>query len=136
MSWELTRAHRQTAQWRDGSANAAQPTFGAELQRWVDRANANAADASDATKNSAQLASELDAVNAIMHSNIELLMARQERLEAFGRRTEELSTLSKAFYTQSRNVKRFQMWQEAKWGLALGAAATAGALVIALPVLL
>lgn len=47
-----------------------------------------------------------------------------------------LAGLSKAFYSQGRQVKRFHMWQEAKWGVVLGATATAAAALIALPVLL
>merc|ERR1712224_1193605 len=111
-----TRDHRTTQLWRTGGAGAAQTSFSKELEHSVRWTN-------DASTTS-ELEQHVTSVNALMHENIELLLARQDQLDELSRKGAELSTLSKAFYQQARTAKRFAMWQEAKWGLALGAAST------------
>jgi len=130
---ELTAVIRATPLWRTGGPGSCQASFAGELQRLLARANERRSDEPDATD---MVRAKLEAVDKLMHDNIELLMARQDRLDTLARKGEELSGLSRTFYDRSRDLRRFKMWQDAKWGIYIGAAATVAATIIALPVLL
>lgn len=76
---------------------------------------------------------EINSAKEIMADNIDMMLAREETLEQMQDRATKLSELSKQFKKNSRKVKRFKMWQNAKHGLALGTAVTAGVGVVVVP---
>jgi len=128
-----SKAHRTSPLWQAGGHLAAQLTSEGDLERLLQRAN-TASTLPEAEMQ--QLASKVDDVQQLMKDNIELMLERQEQLELMGRKADELSAASKFLFKRARSAKRFQMWQEAKWGVALGTAATVGAAIIAIPILL
>lgn len=79
-----TQAVRTTPLWREGGAGAAQGSFSRELQRWLARGN-TALQGEPTT----EVAEQLEKVNKIMHDNIELLLQRQEKLDALSRKGQE-----------------------------------------------
>mmetsp|Transcript_33158 Transcript_33158/g.63895 ORF Transcript_33158/g.63895 Transcript_33158/m.63895 type:complete len:102 (+) Transcript_33158:1087-1392(+) len=44
-----------------------------------------------------------------------------------------LSKMSQAFHRKARDAKRFQMWQQAKFGVAVGTAVTVGVALVVVP---
>ncbi len=41
--------------------------------------------------------------------------------------------MSKLFRSRARDAKRFQLWQQAKFGLAVGTAVTVGVAIVVVP---
>ena len=68
-----------------------------------------------------------------MQRNIEAVLDRGEKIDHLENEAEELNQMSRVFKKKSRQVKRYQMLQNAKYGYVLGTAITAGVAIIALP---
>jgi len=129
-SW--SKPHRATPSWRTGGTLSAQGKCGAELLQLVSRA----AESPEPKASVAVKQAEVDEVTQVMTANIELMLARQEKLDLLGRKAEDLNAASKFFYQRTRSFKRHKMWQEARWGIALGTAATVVTGAILLPIIL
>ena len=75
----------------------------------------------------------VDEVKLVMADNIELLLHRGDKLDEVDEKARQMSVMARAFQRRARDAKRFQLWQQAKFGLAVGTAVTVGAAVIVLP---
>jgi hypothetical protein len=81
----------------------------------------------------AMVSKQVDETRALMADNIELLLARGEKLEELEGKATNLAKLSIQFRRRARDAKRFQLWQQAKFGLAVGTAVTVGVGVVVVP---
>ena len=79
---------------------------------------------------------QLESLKEIMARNIELILERGDRLERLQEQSTELSHMASIFKKRSTQVKRQMLWQNAKHGLVLGSAITAGVAVVVVPPLL
>ena len=61
------------------------------------------------------------------------MLARGDQLEQLDEKATALGKMSKMFHKRTRDAKRFQMWQQAKFGIAVGTAVTAGVAVVVAP---
>eukprot|EP00316_Scyphosphaera_apsteinii_P013779 CAMPEP_0119317812 /NCGR_PEP_ID=MMETSP1333-20130426/44443_1 /TAXON_ID=418940 /ORGANISM="Scyphosphaera apsteinii, Strain RCC1455" /LENGTH=222 /DNA_ID=CAMNT_0007323865 /DNA_START=24 /DNA_END=692 /DNA_ORIENTATION=+ len=124
----MTEPLRATPQWLTGGTLAAQDSFAPTLLQRMQQANMQG--------KTAMVSSKVDEVKHLMAENIELLLERGDKLEVLEDKADTLSKMSRAFQQQAKNAKRFQMWQQAKFGLAVGTAVTVGVgIVVAPPIL-
>ena len=79
---------------------------------------------------------EINTAKDIMGKNIDLMLARHESLETLEKKSNECLDMSKQFRKRSEQIRRFQQWQNAKHGLLIGTAVTAGVAVISIPPLI
>mmetsp|Transcript_15043 Transcript_15043/g.48391 ORF Transcript_15043/g.48391 Transcript_15043/m.48391 type:complete len:88 (-) Transcript_15043:216-479(-) len=75
----------------------------------------------------------VDEVKLVMADNIELLLHCGDKLNEVDEKARQMSVMARAFQRRARDAKRFQLWQQAKFGLAVGTALTVGVAVIVLP---
>ena len=68
----------------------------------------------------------VDEVKLVMADNIELLLHRGDKLDEVDEKARQMSVMARAFQRRARDAKRFQLWQQAKFGLAVGTAVTVG----------
>merc|ERR1719502_2168038 len=68
-----------------------------------------------------------------MKDNIELLLDNQQKLEELDDKASALAKMSNQFHKGARKARQFQMWQQAKFGMAAGTAVTAGVAVVTIP---
>ena len=59
---------------------------------------------------------------------------RGQKLEDLDEKATALGKASKAFHKGARTAKRFQLWQQAKFGVVVGTAVTVGVAAIVAPV--
>lgn len=111
--------------WIRGGTLAAQDSFAPTLLQRMEQANSMG--------RTAMISSQVNEVKDLMHSNIELLLARGDKLDELEEKATGLAKLSKQFNKQARRAKRFQMWNNAKFGLAVGTAATVATAVVVVP---
>uniref|UniRef100_A0A7S1TW33 V-SNARE coiled-coil homology domain-containing protein n=1 Tax=Phaeomonas parva TaxID=124430 RepID=A0A7S1TW33_9STRA len=78
-----------------------------------------------------ELAGKVDDVKSIMIQNVDMILERQERLEALENQSEGLMEASQMFRTNARKLKRWHLMNQVKWGIALGTAVTAS---VAIPI--
>lgn len=82
------------------------------------------------------VSAKVDELKQVMHDNIELLLSRGDNLETLEQKTNVLGQMAATFHRQARRAKRFQLWQQAKFGVAVGAAVAVGVSVIAVPAII
>ena len=123
----LTEPLRGTRQWTQGGTLACQDTFAPTLLQRMEQANS--------AGRAAMVSSKVDEVKAIMHENVELLLERGEKLDDLEEKAGVLKNMSNAFRKQARSAKRFQLWRQAKLGMVMGTAVTAGVAVVTVPIL-
>jgi len=114
--------------WREGDLLACQATFGPLLQQRMEQVGYQG--------KLAMVNQNLNTTKEIMARNINMLLERGETLEELDEKATELSAMSKQFKKRADQVKRFEMWQNAKHGLMIGTAVTAGVAVITVPPLI
>jgi len=124
----MTEPNRSTTLWQTGGTLAAQDQFAPTLLQRMEQANSMG--------KTAMISAKVDEVKAIMHENIELLLDQKDKLEDLDEKASGLAKMSRAFHKQARSAKRFQMWQQAKFGAAVGTAVTVGVAVIVVPPIL
>ena len=122
----LTEPLRDTPQWQSGGTLAAQDSFAPTLMQRMEQANSMG--------KTAMVSQKVDEVKAIMHDNIDLLLERGQKLEDLDEKATALGKASKAFHKGARTAKRFQLWQQAKFGVVVGTAVTVGVAAIVAPV--
>eukprot|EP00339_Tiarina_fusa_P010441 CAMPEP_0117028490 /NCGR_PEP_ID=MMETSP0472-20121206/20708_1 /TAXON_ID=693140 ORGANISM="Tiarina fusus, Strain LIS" /NCGR_SAMPLE_ID=MMETSP0472 /ASSEMBLY_ACC=CAM_ASM_000603 /LENGTH=252 /DNA_ID=CAMNT_0004735987 /DNA_START=33 /DNA_END=791 /DNA_ORIENTATION=- len=81
----------------------------------------------------AMVNSELNNLRDIMARNIEMILERGDRIESLQERSTKLNEMASVFKKNSKGLKRKMLWQNAKHGLILGTAITAGVAVIVVP---
>ena len=148
---------RSLAAWAEGGTLAAQQSFAPSMQRRLDAhrdgadsgAGAGSGEGAEQAEQAeeadgavardgaaARVRREADGVTALMHDNIELLLARGRDLRELQEEAAGMSRLARTFQQQATKARRFQMWQQAKFGAAVGGAITVGAVVLLAPILL
>ena len=121
----MTEPCREEAAWRTGATLSQQRAFGPTLQQRMDQANSQG--------RIAMVSAQCDEVKGMMRDNIELLLARGDKLDELEEKAGALATISKQFHKGARHAKRAALWSNAKFGLAVGTAVTVGVAVIATP---
>uniref|UniRef100_A0A7S2MC30 V-SNARE coiled-coil homology domain-containing protein n=1 Tax=Haptolina brevifila TaxID=156173 RepID=A0A7S2MC30_9EUKA len=81
----------------------------------------------------AMVSTQVNEVTTIMHQNIELLLEREENLNLLDEKASALGKLSRKFHQTARAARRLKMWQQAKFGMATGAAIAVGVGVVTVP---
>mmetsp|Transcript_9353 Transcript_9353/g.26732 ORF Transcript_9353/g.26732 Transcript_9353/m.26732 type:complete len:257 (-) Transcript_9353:129-899(-) len=111
--------------WKYGDTLAAQDTFAPVLKQRMDEVTYYG--------KMAMLNEEIEHAKEIMARNIELILARDEKLESIQEKTTRLQEMAGVFKKNAKNVKRRMLWQNAKHGLVMGTAITAGVAVVVVP---
>lgn len=122
----ITEMQRQEEfSWRYGDTLAAQDTFAPILlQRMQEVAYMG---------RMAMVNENIDSLKEVMASNIEMALDRGEKLEDMQERATHLEAMGHQFKKRARDVKRFQQWQNAKYGLAMGTLVTGVVAVVTVP---
>jgi predicted RNase H-related nuclease YkuK (DUF458 family) len=68
-----------------------------------------------------------------MASNIEAALNRGEKLEDMQELATRLEEMGRQFRTNAKKIKRFQQWQNSKYGLAVGTDVTGLVALVAVP---
>lgn len=76
---------------------------------------------------------DINGVKEIMASNIEAALNRGEKLEDMQESATRLEEMGRQFRKNAKKIKRFQQWQNAKYGLAVGTAVTGLVALVAVP---
>ena len=111
--------------WKYGSALAAQKTFAPILSQRMEEVSY--------LGKMAMIEDQVESLKQTMHNNIELILERGEKIEDLKDKAEQLSHMALIFKKRSKQVKRQMLWQNAKHGLVLGSAITAGVAVVVVP---
>lgn len=111
--------------WKYGSALAAQKTFAPILMQRMEEVSY--------LGKMAMVNDQVESLKQIMARNIELILERGERLEQLQEESTHLQHMASIFKKRSTQVKRQMLWQNAKHGLVLGSAITAGVAVVVVP---
>jgi hypothetical protein len=121
----ITEALRCLPSFREGPPLSAQRSFAPILLQQMENA--------ERIYKLSSLNQRVEETRAIMQRNIEAVLDRGEKIDHLENEAEELNQMSRVFKKKSRQVKRYQMLQNAKYGYVLGTAITAGVAIIALP---
>jgi len=124
----LMESQRATSTWRAGSKLAAQQSFAPVLLANMEQVNANPP--------TEEIQEQVEEIKGIMASNIELILQRADKLEDLQQKANALSNISLAFQRKARDAKRFQLWQQAKFGMVAGTAAAVAIGVLIVPAIL
>jgi len=62
-----------------------------------------------------------------------VLLERGQKLEDLEDKATFLGKMSQQFHKGARSARRFQMWQQAKFGMATGTAVTVGVAAVSVP---
>jgi hypothetical protein len=111
--------------WRQGSTLAAQASFAPILLQRMEEVTY--------LGKMAMLSTQLEATTQIMANNIDHLLEREEKLDALAERGTRLEQMAGDFKRQTKGVRRRMMWQNARHGLLLGTAITAGVAIVVVP---
>jgi molybdopterin converting factor small subunit len=84
----------------------------------------------------ANLSQKLERTEELMKNNIDQLLARETKLEKLQEESTQLQQMAEVFQKKSEKVKRMQMMNNAKHGVMLGTAVTAGVAVVVVPPLI
>lgn len=114
--------------WQYGPTLACQESFGPELRHYMMQV-------SHLIKYSA-IEKHVETAREKMSRNIELLLERDIKIEDLNEEATHLQEMALAFKRKAKDVKRIQMWQHAKHGMALGIAITAGVAIVTVPPLI
>jgi len=114
--------------WRYGAELACQCTYGDKLHYLI--RNPSHVDKKEIIE------MQILAAKRQMAKNIDLILERGEKLEDLQQDAQELNELAAVFKKSSKEVRRYALWQNAKYGLVMGTAITAAAAAAATPVLI
>ena len=122
----ITQPLRQdNAQWRTGPVLAAQADFAPILLQKMNQVSTDG--------KLAMVNQQVNTTKEIMQENINVALEKQEAIEALDEKAQNLSLAARQFRKKAKQVKRFQMVQNAKHGVLLGTAVTAGIAVVVVP---
>lgn len=120
----MTEPMRETEEWRSGGPRAGMG-FAPTLQQRMEQANSMG--------RLAMVTDKVNEVKGIMGDNIALLLENQDRVVELENKSADLMQQASVFKKASSSVRKFYMWQNAKFGATVGTAVTAGVAVIAVP---
>lgn len=112
-------------EWLYGPTLACQESFGPMLQHYMMQV-------SHLVKCS-EMEKHIETAKLRMSKNIELLLERDAKIEDLNAEANELQKMAVVFQKRAREVKRMKMWQDAKHGMVMGMAITAGVAMVAVP---
>lgn len=121
----LTEPLRETALWENGNTLAAQDSFAPTLLQRMEQANS--------TGKLAMVSKQVGEVKQLMNSNIELLLENQQKLEDLDEKANLMNKMAVQFKKGSAQARKFQMWQQAKFGMATGTIVTGVVAVATVP---
>lgn len=81
----------------------------------------------------AMISEQLDTSKQIMHDNITRILEREEALDALAEKGTRLEQMACDFKKKTVGVRRRMMWQNARHGVMVGSAITAGVAVVVVP---
>lgn len=116
------------AAWRHGPTEAVQRSFGLILEQQI--RDVRGSQGGGATE---LLHGRLEAAQAQMQRNIEVLLDREERLQSLHDRAGDLNEAARVFRKNTRRVRRLKMLQDAKHGILIGTAVTIGVAIVVVP---
>jgi hypothetical protein len=115
----------QYTEWRYGDSLAAQASFAPILRQRMEQV------AHDGRM--AMVNESISTCKDIMARNIEMELQRGALLESLAGEAEELSAMAKQFKKRGKQLKRFKMWNNAKYGVILGGTVTAVVAAVTVP---
>lgn len=119
----ITEPMRETEEWIHGDVLCAQASFAPillqKMEQSVDRV--------------AMVNQKINTTKEIMAENIDMALAREERLEDVQERSEELNVMAKQFKKRAKQVKRYKMIQNAKHGALIGGLVVTATAVVVVP---
>lgn len=121
----ITEVFRETAEWRYGCQLSAQASFAPILLQRMEEVTY--------LGKYALLEERLETTKDIMHNNIELILEREEKLYELNEDATRLQEMASVFKKKAKKLRRMKMMQDAKHGLMIGAAITAGVAIIVVP---
>jgi len=121
----LSEPLRESPMWQSGPTLAAQDSFAPTLLQRMQQANSDG--------KLAMVSKQVGEVKEMMHNNIELLLERQQKLEDLDDKANSMSMMARQFQKRSTQARKFQMWQQAKFGMAGGTAVTLGVAAVTVP---
>jgi hypothetical protein len=125
----ISELFRETSEdWKYGSTLAAQDSFAPILQQRMQEISY--------LGKHAMVHQNVDNLKSIMAHNIEMILERGERVDKLERDATRLQDMAAVFKKNTKKVKRQMLWQNAKHGLLLGTAITAGVAVVVVPPIL
>lgn len=121
-----TEPHREKDfEWLYGPSLACQESFGPTLQFYMMQV-------SNLVKCSA-IEKHIETAKTQMHKNIELLLERDAKIEDLHDEATKLQEMAAVFQKKAKDARRLKMWQDAKHGMAMGMAITAGVALVTVP---
>mmetsp|Transcript_8055 Transcript_8055/g.21785 ORF Transcript_8055/g.21785 Transcript_8055/m.21785 type:complete len:261 (-) Transcript_8055:1228-2010(-) len=111
--------------WKFGDTLAAQESFAMVLQQRMEEVTYYG--------KMAMIQDNIDHAKDIMARNIELILTRDEKIESVQEKATRLKEMSSVFKKNAKEIKRKMLWQNAKHGLVMGSAITAGVAVVVVP---
>lgn len=111
--------------WKFGSTLAAQNSFAAILQQRMREVTY--------LGKVSMLHEKLDESKKIMEDNITRILEQEDKLDELRDETTQMQEMASVFKKRARKVRRMKMMQNAKHGLVLGTAVTAGVAIVVVP---
>jgi Synaptobrevin len=125
----LTELYRDTDEvWRQGTTLSCQASFAPILQQRMQEVSYM-----HNGEKLALLQHQLDVTKSVMHDNIQLILQREEQLHELNERTTRLQDMALDFKKRSKGVRQKMMWQNARHGVMLGGAISAGVAIVVVP---
>jgi len=124
----ITEVFRESEEWKYGDTLACQASFAPILLQRMQEVTYYG--------RMALLEERLDATKALMQQNIEEILEREAKLEALNEDATRMQEMAAVFKKQSNKLRRLKMMQNAKHGLIMGTAITAGVAVVVVPPLI
>ena len=115
-------------EWLYGPMLACQESFGPMLRHYMMQV-------SHLSKYS-ELESHIENAREIMAKNIDLIMENETKAEDLNEEATKLQEMALVFQKRSHDVQRMKMWQNAKHGIVMGTAITAGVAIVTVPPLI
>eukprot|EP00523_Entomoneis_sp_CCMP467_P006611 CAMPEP_0168732570 /NCGR_PEP_ID=MMETSP0724-20121128/7838_1 /TAXON_ID=265536 /ORGANISM="Amphiprora sp., Strain CCMP467" /LENGTH=283 /DNA_ID=CAMNT_0008779591 /DNA_START=212 /DNA_END=1063 /DNA_ORIENTATION=- len=84
----------------------------------------------------ARLSQQVESATELMQDNITAIMEREEKLQHMQEKSTKLQDMATVFKKKSNGLRRRMMMQNAKHGLVLGTAITAGVAIVVVPPLI
>ena len=114
--------------WNYGPPRCLQNTFGPTLQQRMEEVSY--------LGKMAMLNVQVNELESIMSRNIELILERETKLENLQKESTQLNEMAAVFKKQTKDVRRRMLWQNARHGLVIGTAVTAGVAAIVTPIVI
>lgn len=121
---EVFREHDQ--KWQTGPQYCAQNSFGPILAQRMQEVTY--------LGKVAMVEHEFESLKRIMSRNIDMIIDRGDKIERLQEESKQLNEMTAVFKKNSKKLKRKMLWQNAKYGLAVGTAVTVGVAAIAVPI--